>query len=144
VSGNSEGKSRSHAHRAHCTEFEGKILDIDPETNEWLILDKGGQKLGEKFMRRYVYDIMPGDQAKWIRLRDTGDETTLTIEEITSDGIAGLPPEVLPGDQANQLHPRRRTGRNRHVAADPAPTWRLNPHPRRGGQGCRSAWLRRS
>ncbi|MGQ0838365.1 class IV adenylate cyclase [Actinokineospora sp.] len=70
-------------------EFEGKILDIDPDATERLILDKGGQKLGDKFMRRHVYDIVPGDRSKWIRLRDTGDETTLTVKEITSDAIDG-------------------------------------------------------
>lgn len=70
-------------------EHEAKILDIDPEAMRRLILDKGGQKLGERFMRRYVYDITPGDQSKWIRLRDTGDETTLTVKQITSDAIDG-------------------------------------------------------
>ncbi|WP_309111401.1 CYTH domain-containing protein [Saccharothrix sp.] len=70
-------------------EHEAKILDIDPDTMQRLILDKGGQKLGERFMRRYVYDITPGDQSKWIRLRDTGDETTLTVKQITSDAIDG-------------------------------------------------------
>ena len=70
-------------------EHEAKILDIDPAVTERLILDKGGQKLGERFMRRYVYDITPGDQSKWIRLRDTGDEITLTAKHITSDAIDG-------------------------------------------------------
>lgn len=70
-------------------EHEAKILDIDPTAMERLIMDKGGQKLGERFMRRYVYDITPGDQSKWIRLRDTGDETTLTVKQITSDAIDG-------------------------------------------------------
>jgi len=70
-------------------EHEAKILNIDPDAMERLILDKGGQKLGERFMRRYVYDITPGDQSKWIRLRDTGDETTLTVKQITSDAIDG-------------------------------------------------------
>lgn len=70
-------------------EFEGKILDVDPAEMERLILDKGGQKLGERFMRRYVYDITPGDQSKWIRLRDTGDQVTLTVKQITSDAIDG-------------------------------------------------------
>lgn len=70
-------------------EHEAKILDIDPEATERLILDKGGQKLGERFMRRYVYDITPGDHSKWIRLRDTGDEITLTVKQITSDAIDG-------------------------------------------------------
>jgi adenylate cyclase class 2 len=71
-------------------EHEAKILNIDPEATERLILDKGGQKLGgERFMRRYVYDITPGDRSKWIRLRDTGDEITLTVKQITSDAIDG-------------------------------------------------------
>lgn len=70
-------------------EHEAKILDIDSDAMQRLILDKGGQKLGERFMRRYVYDITPGDQSKWIRLRDTGDETTLTVKQITSDAIDG-------------------------------------------------------
>lgn len=70
-------------------EHEAKILDVEPATMERLILDKGGQKLGERFMRRYVYDISPGDTSKWIRLRDTGDETTLTVKQITSDAIDG-------------------------------------------------------
>lgn len=70
-------------------EHEGKILDIDPADVEQRILDKGGQKVGEKFMRRYVYDIVPGDMSKWVRLRDTGQETTLTVKEIRSDAIDG-------------------------------------------------------
>lgn len=70
-------------------EHEAKILDIDAEATERLIIDKDGQKLGEKFMRRYVYDILPGDQSQWIRLRDTGDDATLTVKKITSDAIGG-------------------------------------------------------
>jgi len=70
-------------------EHEAKILDIDPDTIERHILDKGGHKLGERFMRRYVYDITPGVDGKWIRLRDNGNRTTLTVKEITSDAIDG-------------------------------------------------------
>ncbi|MGW6427215.1 class IV adenylate cyclase [Nocardia sp. NPDC055053] len=70
-------------------EYEAKILDIDPDTIERHILDKGGRKLGERFMRRYVYDIAPGVDSKWIRLRDNGNRTTLAVKEITSDAIDG-------------------------------------------------------
>jgi hypothetical protein len=35
------------------------------------------------------YDITPGDQSKWIRLRDADDEITLTVKQITSDAIDG-------------------------------------------------------
>jgi adenylate cyclase class 2 len=87
-------------------EHEAKVLDIDPEATEQLILAKGGQLLGDKLMRRYVYDITPGDQSKWIRLRDTGTEVTLTVKEITSDAIDGTHEvEVVVSDfeTTNQL-----------------------------------------
>ena len=70
-------------------EHEAKILGIDPEATERLILKRGGQKLGEKSMRRNVYDIVPGDRSQWIRLRDTGKEITLTVKQISNDGIDG-------------------------------------------------------
>ncbi|WP_040816939.1 class IV adenylate cyclase [Nocardia jiangxiensis] len=70
-------------------EHEAKILDIDPDSIERHIIDKGGRKLGERFMRRYVYDITPGDESKWIRLRDNGNDTTLAVKHITSDAIDG-------------------------------------------------------
>lgn len=70
-------------------EHEAKILDIDPDTIERHILDKGGHKLGERFMRRYVYDITPGADGKWIRLRDNGSRTTLAVKEIIGDAIDG-------------------------------------------------------
>lgn len=70
-------------------EHEAKILDIDPGAIEEAILTQGGVRLGERLMRRYVYDIAPGDMSKWIRLRDTGSEVTLTVKEITSDAIDG-------------------------------------------------------
>lgn len=71
-------------------EHEAKVLDIDPEAVAAGILSKGGQQADEpKLMRRYVYDILPGDQSKWIRLRDTGRVTTLCVKEIRSDAIDG-------------------------------------------------------
>lgn len=71
------------------TEFEARVLDIDPATVEQTILAKSGERLGEMTMRRYVYDIDPSDENRWIRLRDTGSEVTLTVKEITSDAIDG-------------------------------------------------------
>ncbi|WP_228804799.1 radical SAM protein [Nocardia higoensis] len=70
-------------------EHEAKVLDVDPATIECRILDKGGRKLGERLMRRHVYDITPGVEGKWIRLRDDGNRTTLAVKEITSDAIDG-------------------------------------------------------
>jgi adenylate cyclase class 2 len=71
-------------------EHEAKVLNIDPTEITSVILAKGGTQVdAPKFMRRYVYDIVPGDLSKWIRLRDTGTETTLCVKQIESDAIDG-------------------------------------------------------
>lgn len=71
-------------------EHEAKVLDIDLDEARAVILSNGGCQVNEpKLMRRYVYDITPGDMSKWIRLRDTGSETTLCVKEIRSDAIDG-------------------------------------------------------
>jgi adenylate cyclase class 2 len=81
-------------------EYEGKVLDIDSERVKARILSAGGRQIaGPQLMRRYVYDIVPGDMTKWIRLRDTGTETTLCVKEIRSDSIDGtLEVETAVGD----------------------------------------------
>ncbi|MDA8368923.1 MAG: CYTH domain-containing protein [Nocardiopsaceae bacterium] len=71
-------------------EYEAKVLDIDPHELARTIVDKGGTALGEAALqRRYVYDIDPNDQSRWVRLRDTGSKITLTVKEIASDDIGG-------------------------------------------------------
>jgi adenylate cyclase class 2 len=80
-------------------EYEAKVLDIDPGQTTKLIASAGGRKLGHAFMRRYVYDVAPGDQSRWIRLRDTGNEITLTVKQIERDSIDGTDEvEVAVGD----------------------------------------------
>jgi len=70
-------------------EYEAKVLDIDPTATQELILAKGGVAVGQALLRRYVYDIAPGDESRWIRLRDTDGKATLTVKEISHDGIDG-------------------------------------------------------
>lgn len=70
-------------------EYEAKVLDIDPHELARTIMDKGGTARGETLQRRYVYDIGPADPSRWVRLRDTGGETTLAVKEIASDDIDG-------------------------------------------------------
>jgi adenylate cyclase class 2 len=88
-------------------EHEAKVLDIDPEAVTARIMAAGGRQVaGTRLMRRHVYDIVPGDMSKWIRLRDTGTETTLCVKEIRSDAIDGtLEVETAVGDfaAANEL-----------------------------------------
>lgn len=77
------------------TEFETKILNIEFYLPENLLLQKllriGATKKNQKrLMRRYVYDINPQDKTMWIRLRDEGDRTTLTMKKIIDDSIEGV------------------------------------------------------
>jgi adenylate cyclase, class 2 len=83
-------------------EYEAKVLDIDPSAVADLILSKGGKEVSTPTLqRRYVYDITPGDEGKWIRLRDTGSRITLTVKEIAHDGIDGTQEiEVVVSDFA--------------------------------------------
>jgi adenylate cyclase class 2 len=70
-------------------EFEAKVLGIDPDGIAGKILEFGGRQVADGVLRRYVYDIAAGDGSRWIRLRDTGAEVTLTVKEIAHDGIDG-------------------------------------------------------
>jgi adenylate cyclase class 2 len=70
-------------------EFEAKVLDVEPDELADRILRLGGRRVGEKLMRRYVYDIAAGDESRWIRLRNDGTAVTLTVKEIAHDGIDG-------------------------------------------------------
>lgn len=89
------------------TEYEAKILDIAPGEIATLITAKGGTQTREPtLMRRRVYDIISGDASTWIRLRDTGSETTLCVKKIHDDTIDGTE-EVESGvddfDTTNEL-----------------------------------------
>jgi adenylate cyclase class 2 len=65
-------------------EFEAKVLDVEPDELSDQILGLGGRRVGERLMRRYVYDIRAGDESRWIRLRDDGTTVTLTVKEIAA------------------------------------------------------------
>jgi adenylate cyclase class 2 len=71
------------------TEYEVKILDVDVEEIKKKLEGIGAEKYLEREMRRYVYDIDPADQSRWIRLRDNGEKITLTIKKIENDNIDG-------------------------------------------------------
>jgi len=80
-------------------EFEAKVLDVDPHEIAARILALGGRRVADRLMRRYVYDVVRGDESRWIRLRDTGAEVTLTVKQIAHDGIDGTTEtEVTVGD----------------------------------------------
>ncbi|MEV7775298.1 class IV adenylate cyclase [Kitasatospora sp. NPDC086791] len=72
-----------------ATEFEAKILNVEPEKIHALLAEVGAEHVADRFQRRYVYDI-PGQPGTWVRLRDTGTSVTLCVKEIHSDAIDGV------------------------------------------------------
>ncbi|WP_030247546.1 class IV adenylate cyclase [Streptomyces sp. NRRL S-350] len=72
-----------------ATEFEAKILNVEPEKIRALLVEAGAEHVVDRFQRRYVYDI-PGRPGAWVRLRDTGTGVTLCVKEILSDAIDGV------------------------------------------------------
>ncbi|GAA4903941.1 adenylate cyclase class 2 [Stackebrandtia albiflava] len=70
-------------------EYEAKVLEVDPEAITDAVRALGGRLVGEARQRRFVYDIVPGDESRWIRLRDDGTRVTLAVKEIAHDGIDG-------------------------------------------------------
>lgn len=71
------------------TEYEVRVLEIDVEEMIKKIEDMGAKKIGEYEQKRYVYDIKPAEDGKWIRLRTNGKKTTITYKDIVSKTIDG-------------------------------------------------------
>ena len=71
------------------TEYEIRVLEIDTEKVVNTLEKLGAEKLGEYTQRRYVYDLKPVQDGKWIRLRTNGQKTTLAYKDIVSNTIDG-------------------------------------------------------
>ena len=71
------------------TEYEVRVLDIDKEKLITKLEELNAKKKGEYSQKRYIYDIIPKDEHKWIRLRTNGKETTLTFKDATVKKIDG-------------------------------------------------------
>ena len=70
-------------------ELEGKILNIDITKMTDRIVKIGGKQIGNYTFRRYVFEVIPHEKGKWVRLRTDGDKTTLALKEIKNDSIDG-------------------------------------------------------
>ncbi len=80
-------------------EIEARLLGINEEEFIAKIRKHGATFVGDWLMSRNVYDFIPADDNKWIRLRTNGEETTLTIKEIESKDIEGtLETEIVVSD----------------------------------------------
>ncbi len=70
-------------------EYEARILEINVADLENKLKEMGATYVGEFSQQRYVYDVKPKQEGKWIRLRKVNDQTTLTLKDITNESIDG-------------------------------------------------------
>lgn len=88
------------------TEYEIRVLEINKEETIKKLEELGAIKKGEFHQKRFVYDLKPIENGKWIRLRTNGKETTLAYKDIVSDTIDGTKEvefEIEDIDKANEF-----------------------------------------
>ncbi len=70
-------------------EIEARLLDCNVDEFVNSLQKAGATFVGDWMQIRYCYDFDPIKPNSWIRLRTNGEETTLTIKEISSSKIDG-------------------------------------------------------
>lgn len=70
-------------------EYEGKILNIDVKRIQQKLASLKAKKVSDYNYKRYVFDVIPKNKNRWIRLRTDGKTTTLTVKEISSVSVDG-------------------------------------------------------
>ena len=87
-------------------EYEVRVLEIDKEQLVNKLKELGATFKGKYEQKRYVYDIIPKCDGKWLRLRTNGKETTLTyksVEKNSIDGTKELEIKVDDIEKTNEL-----------------------------------------
>jgi len=80
-------------------EYEAKILHINTAQFVQQVESLGARKTGSYHFRRYVFDTIPAQANKWVRLRTDGSHTTITCKEIVNNAIDGtIEKEVVVDD----------------------------------------------
>ena len=88
------------------TEYEVRILEINHNDLIKKLTELNAEFKFEALQQRYVYDVKPKQDNKWIRLRTDGNKTTITIKDLTAktiDGTKELEIVVDDFDKANEL-----------------------------------------
>ena len=87
-------------------EYEARILEIDKDKLIKRLNKLNAKFVGEFNQKRYVYNIIPKTDGKWLRLRTNGKKTTLTyksVEKNSIDGTKELEIEVDNFENTNSL-----------------------------------------
>ncbi len=70
-------------------EYEARILEIDKDKLIKRLNKLNAKFVGEFNQKRYVYNIIPKADGKWLRLRTNGKKTTLTYKSVEKNSIDG-------------------------------------------------------
>lgn len=87
-------------------ENECRKLNIDMLEMCSICENLGAKKVGIFEQKRFVYDFIPEQKGKWIRLRTNGKNSTLTIKEIKTlqiDGTKELEIAVSDFNMTNEI-----------------------------------------
>ena len=71
------------------TEYEVRKLEVFFDEVIQKLERIGAKKVGVYHQKRYVYDFIPVQKGRWIRLRSNGKVTTLTVKEVKSLRVDG-------------------------------------------------------
>ncbi len=88
------------------TEYEVRVLEINHDEMVKTLESLGAEFKFDSLQQRYVYDLKPKQDNKWIRLRTDGKKTTLTIKDLQSKSIDGTKElEIIVDDftKTNQI-----------------------------------------
>ena len=88
------------------TEYEVRVLEINHDEMVKKLEILGAEFKFEALQQRYIYDVKPKKDNKWIRLRTDGEKTTLTIKDLqakTIDGTKELEIIVDDFDKTNAI-----------------------------------------
>ena len=88
------------------TECEIRILNINVEELVKKLEELDAEKIGEYDQKRYVYDVIPKEEGKFIRLRTNGLKTTLTYKDKKYTSMSStkeLELEIEDFDRAHML-----------------------------------------
>ena len=64
------------------TEYEIRVLEIDKDKLIKRLNELNAKFIGEFNQKRYVYNIIPKTDGRWLRLRTNGKKTTLTYKSV--------------------------------------------------------------
>ena len=86
------------------TEYEVRVLEIDTEKIIKKLEELHATFLWDKIQRRYVYDLKPAEENRWIRLRTNGEKSTLTIKNVATSNIDGTQELEIVVDDFDRTH----------------------------------------